>query len=289
MKKTMLIGAMTVALAMGTMAEAFAGPAQTITGEVGEDLAYSGDYDGIHLRFVGDPAPDGFSPWYQWGSPHVLTESPEDGPVTMSGTIDVTDMAVNGRVGIIGLHDAASLQAGDRGEKAEAGIYLAYTNDMYTVGVTDGDAGGGEFVQRFVTFAPDELTDGILEVDFVVDGTLDPADCVSDDADLDTADGCMSLTVNGQTVTDSYGTIVPTDIVVETEFEFGAYPGWYSGYSDAEGADGVGAVFNLTVSPVVLTSPQTVDDCKNGGFEAFDFKNQGGCVASLQANERAGK
>lgn len=36
-------------------------------------------------------------------------------------------------------------------------------------------------------------------------------------------------------------------------------------------------------------APETKDDCKKGGWEAFGFRNQGQCVSSVQANENAGK
>lgn len=38
---------------------------------------------------------------------------------------------------------------------------------------------------------------------------------------------------------------------------------------------------------VVMPKPGTKDDCKNGGFEAFGFENQGQCVASVEANPSA--
>jgi hypothetical protein len=34
--------------------------------------------------------------------------------------------------------------------------------------------------------------------------------------------------------------------------------------------------------------PLAKDDCKSGGYESEGFSNQGRCVASVQANERAG-
>ncbi len=262
-------------------------PSATISGTAGENVSTTDHYDGRHLRYVGDPAPDGYSPWYQWGSPFVLTTSPEEGPVTMTGTLDVSDMTKVGQVAVIGLHDADALRAGDRGEKAEVGIYVAFNGADYTVGVTDGDAGGGEFVQEFVTVSADALPDGVLGIDFTVDGTVDPASCASDAADVATADGCMTLVVNGRTVTDSYGTIVPTDIVIETELGSGAHPGWYTAYDTGDGPN-VGVDFTLDVSPIVLTAPQSAEDCKDGGFAAFEFKNQGLCVASVQANDSSG-
>ena len=32
-----------------------------------------------------------------------------------------------------------------------------------------------------------------------------------------------------------------------------------------------------------------ISDCQNGGYEAFEFRNQGQCVASIKANDNAGK
>lgn len=37
----------------------------------------------------------------------------------------------------------------------------------------------------------------------------------------------------------------------------------------------------------VVAAPHEMDQCKKGGFEAFGFKNQGQCVASIQANGNA--
>ncbi len=263
-----------------------AGPSATIAGTVGENVSTTDGYDGRYLRYVGNPAPDGYAAWYQWGEPYLLTESPEDGPVSISGTIDLADMTANGQVAVIGLVDADALRAGDRGDKTDNGIYIARRAEGYRVGLTDGDAGGGEFVQEYIDFPLDTET---LNVDLVIDGETEPADCASDHDDVATADGCMTLSVDGEDVlTDSYGTIAPTDIPIEVELGSGAHPGWYSAYPSGDGPN-VGVDFNLVVSPIVLTAPQTAEDCKNGGFEAFDFKNQGLCVASVQANENAGK
>lgn len=285
---TLATAACALALAAPTVGATTTGTA-TISGTVGENVSDTDDYDGRHLRHVGNPAPDGYSPWYQWGEPYVLTTSPEDGPVTMSGTIDVADMTTAGQVAIIGLHDADALGAGDRGDKAEVGIYLARRSDgTLTVGVTDGDAGGGEFVQAFTTFAAVDLPDHTLEVTFTADGTADPASCATSADDLSTADGCMVLDVNGRTITDSYGTIVPTDITIETELGSGSHPGWYAAYPSGHGPN-IGVDYTLTVSPTVVTAPTTADDCRDGGWQQWEFKNQGRCVASVQADDNAGK
>ena len=259
----------------------------TLSGTVGENVSTTDFYDGRHLRYVGDPAPDGYGDYYQWGGPSILTASPEDGPVSMSGTVDLADMTTKNQVTVIGLHDADALRAGDRGEKAEVGIYIARLNDGYRIGVTDGDAGGGEFVQRFRDVPAASLPDGVAQLQFIVDGTADPAVCASDTGDVPTADGCMTLTVNGGApLTDSYGTIVPTDILIETELGNGAVPGWYSAYPSGSGPN-VGVDFDLTVGP--LAAPATAADCKKGGYASYGFKNQGQCVSSLKANEKAGK
>lgn len=39
----------------------------------------------------------------------------------------------------------------------------------------------------------------------------------------------------------------------------------------------------------VVAAPGDKDDCKQGGFEAFGFANQGQCVASIEANENANR
>jgi hypothetical protein len=40
---------------------------------------------------------------------------------------------------------------------------------------------------------------------------------------------------------------------------------------------------------IVEAAPETKDSCKDGGWEDFGFGRQGQCVASLMANENAGK
>src|SRR5680860_315990 len=51
-----------------------AGPTAQITGQIGEDLNEGGNYYGRYLRYVGDPAPDGYATEkYEWGSPVSYT------------------------------------------------------------------------------------------------------------------------------------------------------------------------------------------------------------------------
>lgn len=262
-----------------------AGPTATITGEVGENVSTTDNYDGRYLRYVGNPAPDGYDIWYQWGEPFILTESPEDMPITIVGTVNVSGMQ-SGDVAVIGLTDAAALQLTDRGDKADNGLYIAFNGTNYRVGLTDGDAGGGEWVQTEVSFTPADLDGGNLDVELVYDATMaDPSVCAAGDSTG--ATGCMTLTVNGTTtLTDSYGAVIPDQTAAGMELAAGGQPGWYAAYDSDQN---VGVTFNLDVSPIVLLAPQTAEDCKNGGYDGYGFKNQGLCVASVQANENAGK
>ena len=48
--------------------------------------------------------------------------------------------------------------------------------------------------------------------------------------------------------------------------------------------------YNVAISlGYAETGPATADDCKDGGYESFGFRNQGQCVASVKASEQAGK
>lgn len=285
MKKPIAAAALATALVLTTLAPAYAAePSATITGSVGERVTDDGS--SLRLRYVGDPAPAGYDGNYQRG-PAILTPSPELTPVTMAGTLDLSQMSENGQTAVIGLHDADALASGQTGHKQEVGIYVTYrtgSGGYFVVGVTDGDAGGGEWAQEFKRIPVSDLPDGIVTVEFVVDGSIDPATCASDAADIATADGCMTLTVNGSTLSDSYGSISPHGVT--TELGNGAHPGWYSAWTTT--GPEIGVNYDLTISPVTLVLT-TKDQCKKGGFADFDFKNQGQCIASIQANEKANK
>lgn len=287
LQRTTTIGAAIAALAVAVLAPAGASSDTTtasISGSVGENVSTTDpSNDGRRMRYVGNPAPDGYGHNYQWGSPYLLTTSPEDGPVTMTGTLDVSGMDTAGQRGNLSLFDADALADGESGHKEDVGMTVAYTRSgQYEVGLTDGDAGGGEWVQRFTTFSPSDLTDGILNVQLVIDGTADPATCASSLADVGTADGCMTLTVNGRTVTDSYGSVAPHGIVVE--LAGGGHPGWYSAWPSGSGSE-IGVIYDLEVSPVV-PSPRTADACKKGGYETYGYDNQGQCVSSVNHNTK---
>jgi hypothetical protein len=60
--------------------------------------------------------------------------------------------------------------------------------------------------------------------------------------------------------------------------------GWFT-FVDVTG----GLQIDNTRLSLVVPGPGTKDDCKNGGFATFGYDNQGQCVASVTANEHAGK
>ncbi len=226
------------------------------------------------MRQVGDPAPDGYSHGYQWGAPAITT--PAGAVVTFTGTLDVRD-AVAGDFGLIGLLDTATLAADERGLNEGAYLYVTMKNaNTLVLGLSDGRAGGGEYVQRFHTI---DLTgtDRVFEVSFTIDPNSDPASCASSPADVSTAEGCMTLVVDGLGVlTDSYGTITNDGANGGVEFRDGGTAGW-DGLASATDATGID--YDLTVTPA--NGPRTKDDCKNGGWQVYGFKNQGQCVSSV--------
>lgn len=151
-----------IALSAGLLSMAVVLPAATaasgsaqIAGTVGEIVdtdplagpVFAGQ-EGYFLRYVGVPAPSGYSHDYQWADPYIETVSPEDEPVIFQGTLDL-GTRVAGQTSFIGLNDKQSLAAGVGGGAAwttGANIYVSShaTNGSVKIGVSDGNAGGGE-------------------------------------------------------------------------------------------------------------------------------------------------
>jgi hypothetical protein len=200
---------------------AYAAPPVEISGHVGEIVDRKAkDHDA--LRYVGKPAPRGFSHDYQWARPFITTPSPDDTPIMLDGILSLRDR-VPETTAMIGLVDRAALKAGSAKRQVGAFIYV-FTNAVgdVRIGLTDGNEGGGELVQRSVRIAAADVPDEV-EVTFTVDGTANPQACASHAADLATADGCMTLQV-GDDIVDSYGTVAAAGF--DAEFAKGAVPGW---------------------------------------------------------------
>lgn len=286
MKKPTLFAAVGVAAITGL---ALAAPVQAaptgsaqIAGTVGEIVDPDAGPDftgqaGYFLRYVGDPAPAGYSHDYQWATPYIETVSPETEPVVFEGTLDLTNRQ-NGTTAFIGLNDKTSHESGAGGGGDADSVWTDganisiqnHTNGDVKLGPSDGNAGGGEYVQVFHTIlAADIPADGLLSVKFVIDGTADPTTC----GGLAGEAGCLTLNVGDLApLNDSYGAKLAPNSAVP-EFANGGHPGW-----DASHSEGGDIGYDLTVSPVVVSDPSTRDDCKDGGWEDFGFSNQGECI-----------
>ena len=214
------------------------------TGATVDPVATNPQY---YLRYTGDPAPAGSNHSFQWGTPVILTPSPEDGAVTFTGTIDVSDQ-VEGSVSMIGLIDPDVLPAGSSGHQSGAYMYIfRRTATEWRIGVTDGNA-GGEIVQTFITILdPDMPLDGVFDVVLTIDGTADGTTCPPA-GPVSAPAGCISLQVIGGTVNttlhDSYGDVRGTGSG-NPEFLNGGIPGW----DDFPGAN---VHYDLTISPVLV-------------------------------------
>lgn len=289
MKKILTTGVAAMAAATLVAASPPAdAPSANFTGRVGEIVdegahRLNGGDTGIpqsFLRHVGDPAPDGYGHDYQWGNPIITTPAGET--VTFTGTLDLTE-AVSGDYGFIGLVDTAMLAQGARGTKA--GVYISVNmvgTDTVWIGVSDGRNSAREYVQAFHTV--DVSVDREVPVTLtVVPGNA--SECASDAADVDTADGCMYLEVMGQSIEDSYGTVVNgQDGETGNPDEELAQGGTAAWDGDAGKPEGTGIRFDLTVSPVDVYYPETKDDCRDA-WAPYAFSNQGQCIRFVNTQQ----
>lgn len=246
-----------------------------IAGTTGEISDPDASFGGFFLRYVGDPAPAGYSHSYQWSNPSIEV-FPADGPVVFEGTLDLTQRQNDNSVSMIGVVDTRTLENGDNGYQIGAYIYVNNrTNGTVRVGPTDGNL-GGEIVQTFVT-VPESVADaGPIGVTFTIDGTADPASCATGPSGG--ADGCLTLELDGfATLTDSYGSVVGSG--GPDEFAEGGVPGWEV-FPSGGGITG----YDLTISPADV-APQTKQQCMNGGWESYGFKNQGQCIRFVETGK----
>jgi hypothetical protein len=259
-------------VALGAITATAAPDAVTITGEVGvQNVDASASSGTWYLRYTGKPAPAGYAHTYQWGAPGI-TCSPETTPTVLDGTLNVANMSV-GDVAYLGLIDQGLLASGGSGYQSGAYLYLfKNTATSVRVGPTDGNL-GGEIVQTFVDLPiPGDNT---LDVNITIDGAADPNSCASGAVGAN-ATGCVSITAEGQTRTDSYGqikTLNNSGAYTHSEFSQGARPGW-----DDYGTTNV--ICNLNVNGCVadplpevkLTSTDQMV-CDGGASLNVDFSN----------------
>ncbi len=267
-KKRVLVIALCLGLlvlAMGAMSSAASPAPVDISGTVDVASTQSGS-----LRYTGNPAPAGYSNAYMKGVPEI-TCMPETTPVNFAGTLDVAAMN-KGDVAFIGLLDKGLMASGDKGYQSGAYLYLLKLNDTtLRIGPTDGNqGGGGEIIQTYFQIPiPADMT---LDVDFTIDGTVDPTTCGGAASDA----GCISVTAEGQTRIDSYGFVKKLfntpPLYAHDEFSLGAYPGW-------DDFDHSNVVYDLEVNgceatppAVEITSPDTLI-CNDTATLNVDFSN----------------
>ena len=131
----------------------------------------AGDTDA--LRYIGNPAPTGYSHDYQWGTPQVTTPAlePNSGTVILRGNIRLKNRKA-GSTAMIGLFDRQHVMTGGSERQQGATIYVhTFASGTVRIGVSDGNV-GGEVVLRSVYIPAGSVPDGVPGR-FTIDGTTD--------------------------------------------------------------------------------------------------------------------
>ncbi|MCZ7567881.1 MAG: right-handed parallel beta-helix repeat-containing protein [Ardenticatenaceae bacterium] len=145
-----------------------------------------------------------------WGGNFVRDTSvvcdPNSTPITLDGWVALDNLTGNGAL-LIGLVDKQSIDQSNSGSFEGAYAYFARRGTgatTLTVGPSDGNAGGGEYVQTFA------------------EQLRDPWENVRVNFSAEIFNGQITVTFDGHNYVDSYGDVVATNSW--SEFEFGAYP-----------------------------------------------------------------
>ncbi|MGI6278603.1 MAG: hypothetical protein ACOYJ8_02230 [Patescibacteria group bacterium] len=177
-------------------------------GSTTKDPSADPDNSKYYLRYVGNPAPEGYAHYYQWAEPFYMCD-PNNSEVNFSGEINVSSMAV-GDVAFVGLIDKGLLEGGSSGFQSGAYAYLyRISSDHMRIGPTDGN-NSGEIVQVYRDYSIP--SDGIFNLIIQI------------------YNGNIVITVDDDTpISDTYGevkTLNNSFLYDWGEFEHGAIPGW---------------------------------------------------------------
>lgn len=148
-----------------------------------------------------------------WGGDYTRwtgeTFTPNTDPVTIEGSVELSNLTQNGAV-MIGLLDKRWVDDGHSNYMGGAYAYIANIGDTrFRIGPSDGNL-GGEIVQTYVEVPRDPNGPNLIDFSMVINA------------------GTIDLTVGADTRTDTYGVIKDmnsTDAYPWNEFEFGAYLG----------------------------------------------------------------
>ena len=227
-----------------------------ITGSVGtttyDQNATSGSW---YLRYVGTPAPAGYSHDYQWKNPQYSCD-PNNSAVNFIGKVDVGSMPV-GSVSLVGLIDKGLLEAGKTGYQSGAYVYIyKKSSNLVRIGPSDGNQ-GGEIVSQFKDYSVTS-TLGIFNLSMTI------------------YNGNISIVVDDDsTMTDSYGVKKGTYSYSWNEFEHGAVPGW-----DDYGLANMPYDFNVTGCNEIKSIPICNNASSFDNLSLGSVNGQGGWMST---------
>ena len=252
MKRTMLAGAMTLALATSTMAGAAASEDQVVV--------VTGNTVDTTVSHESELAPDDTGWWFERDQNNVTGHTfTEDGIVTDVGG-DAGEKFIAENFLFQRVSDVGEISFDYVSDEVDSQFYI-------NVYVNHEDAPSGEWYDCKYDFTVVTTSDGISSVSTANAATKVTArngtDCPASLADspVDSFVRVYSINVGDTSPRD----LLPATIMSST-------------------AAGVTYVFQAERQMAV-----DISDCQDGGFEAFDFRNQGQCIASIKANGNAGK
>lgn len=253
MRKTLTVATMSAVLAMSTVVGASAGD--------GDVVVVTGNTVDTSVAHEGELAPDDTGWWFERDPANVTGHEFTDGGIITTvgpeaGQKFIAEHFLFQRVSEVGVisYDYVS-------DAPDSQFYI-------NVYVNHEAAPSGDFYDcRYNYTAVTTAADGTKRVDTSGDATSvasrNSTNCPADLADSPADSFVRAYAIN---VGDTSARALPTATILSST------------------AAGVTYVFRAGEP-----EPVDVDDCKNGGFEALGFRNQGQCIASLKANERAGK
>lgn len=253
MKKTMMVGVMTLALAMSTMAGAVASDDDIVV--------VTGDTVDTTVSHESELAPDDTG-WWFGRDPNNTTsfEFTEDGILVNVGDAEhekfIAEHFLFQRVSEVG-----EISFNYTSNEADSQFYInVYVNHEEE---PSGDWYDCRYDYTVVTASDEDIKSVDTSGDAANVASRNDTDCPASLAASPEDSFVRAYSINvGDT---SASALEPATIISST-------------------AGDVTYVFQAEEQMAV-----DISDCKDGGYEAFEFRNQGQCIASIKANENANK